>query len=231
MLLLVDKPYLWTSFDVVKKIRNLLPKKTKVGHSGTLDPMATGLLVVGIGKGTKKLSLIQDMGKEYIAEIDFSVSSDTWDMQYHKDFISYDFTSNGIWKEGKFCEAPDISTVSELLDCLTPEKEMPLPAFSAKKKQGKKFYEMARKGDSIEAFQTMKFYDYKILSYDFPKLKIQIEVGSGTYIRSVAYWMGLQFGLGGALSGLQRTKIGEFSLEDAYNLDQLTETVLQKFIS
>ena len=225
MILLIDKPKWRTSFDIVKKVRSYLPKKTKVGHSWTLDPMATGLLVLWTHKDTKNLADIQSYNKEYIANIDFSVLTDTWDMDYHEFIENYEISlkNNLTWiiKDWNFISSVSIDNIKSKLDSLIPSYSLPLPSFSAKKIWWKKFYDLARKWDLIEKYQEMKIYNYEILNYEFPNLKIKIKVWSWTYIRSIAYWIGNEFNLGWTLSFLQRTRIGDYDLNNSYTIDKI----------
>lgn len=202
MLILADKPTWFTSFDVVKKIKRLYPK-TKVWHSGTLDPMATGLLVIWVWPDTKKLWEILLMDKEYLATIDFSKKSDTWDMDYWEVFEQLEVNS---------LPQPSIEDLEKKLSWLIPSCELPLPDFSAKKIQWKKMYELAREWQVLNRTKVMSIFKYEIINYSFPLLEVKITVWSGTYIRSIAYWLWEQFWLWGILTSLRRTRIWEFIL-------------------
>lgn len=219
MILLIDKPQWRTSFDVVKKIRNKESWKKKVWHSWTLDPMATWLLVLWTDKDTKLLESIQKLDKDYIANIDFSVFTDTWDMDYHNEIINYD-TKIMDWKfflqkEWLSILSPDIFDIKNKLDLLIPEYELPLPAFSAKKIKWKKSYDLARKWNILKRSQNMKMFNYEIIDYNFPNLKIKFTVWSGCYIRSIAYWIWKEFNLWWTLSYLRRTRIGDYDIKYA----------------
>lgn len=209
MLAVIDKPKWYTSFDVIKKLKRLYPK-IKIWHSWTLDPMATGILLIGIDKSTKILGSLQELDKEYIAEIDFAKDSDTWDMDFWNFLRQYHFDANHIYINDKEIKIPQISEIKTKLDMLLPHYILPLPDFSAKKVGGKKLYDLARTGKSLNISRPMDIYEYKILDYTFPVLKIRFKVWSGTYIRSIAYRLGKQFEMGGILKSLKRTKIWDY---------------------
>lgn len=213
MLLAIDKPTGITSYDVIRRLKRVFPKQ-KIGHSWTLDPLATGLLIIGIGKWTKLLSQIQWLDKEYKTTIDFSQMSDTRDVDSRDFHEQYPSTKEWITKNTLFIDAPSQVAIEEKLALLIPEKELPLTPFSAKKIDGKKMYELARDGQILTEKRIMKTFDYKILSYDFPLLKLHLHVGSGTYIRSIWYWLGQEFWLGGILTQLRRNAIGKWNLDD-----------------
>jgi len=221
MFLAVDKPSWITSFDVVAACKRIFPKQ-KVWHSGTLDPMADGLMIIAVGSDTKNLTKLIWLDKSYLATIDFSKDSDTWDMEYWKEIINYKFWIidwKGQWVHMEHWDvlAPEIENITKKLDGLIPESELPLPAFSAKKLNGKRFYTFAREGEIKEETRVMKVFDYKIISYEFPVLKLQVHVGSWTYIRSIAHWLGKQFWLGWILTQLRRTSIGTYKLPEHFD--------------
>jgi len=216
--ILINKPAGITSHDVVDKLREITKIK-KIGHAGTLDPFATGLLILGIGREfTKKLSIFQKKDKEYIATLRLGAESDTFD------------------KEGKIVEKkvekiPERKEIEEVLKSFLGEIEQIPPAFSAKKIKGKKLYELARKGIKVEPKpQRVKIYEISILEYNFPYLKIKVKCSSGTYIRSLANDIGKKLGCGAYVEELMRTKIGEFSIENAVELSKLTPQNWKNFI-
>lgn len=213
MLLAINKPTWITSYDVIRRLKRAFPKQ-KIWHSGTLDPLATGLLIIGIGSGTKLLTQIQWLDKKYETTIDFSQMTDTWDVDYRDQHEQYEYTTNGITKEGQFIDAPGQVEIEKKLALLVPEKELPLTPFSAKKKDWKKLYELARNGQIVTENKIMKVFETKVLSYSFPLLQLTIHVGSGTYIRSIGYWLGQEFWLGWILTQLRRNAIGKFNLND-----------------
>lgn len=208
MLIIVDKPRWISSFDVIRALKRELWEK-KIWHSGTLDPMATGLLLIWTWNDTKKLNNLIWLDKAYETTIDFSKKSDTRDMDYRDYFEEIDVK----WKE------VSIEDLREKLDSIIPEWELPLTPFSAKKKDGKKLYELARSGNQIIENRIMKTYWYEILDYNFPILKLKLDVWSWTYIRSIWHRLGEQFWLGGILTELRRIRVWEYDL-NKINLDK-----------
>lgn len=216
MFVYVDKPRWVTSFDIVYQIRKKFEKQ-KVWHSGTLDPFATWLMILAVGKDTKNLTKFIGLDKEYIAEIDLSKESDTRDME-HRDML----VEHEIWREKdevkwiilewKKIEKPNQNKLVEILDKLVPNYNLPLPAFSAKKVNWKRLYESARKGKIAEEWREMKIYEYEILKYEFPIVEVRFKVWSGTYIRSIAYRLGKQLWTGWLLSWLRRTSVWEYDM-------------------
>lgn len=229
MFIIADKPKDISSFWCIKICKKILPPKTKIGHSGTLDPMATGLLLLATDKDTKKLTQLIGLDKTYTTTIDFSKNSDTRDMQYREYFEQYPLQNKdnqvGIIKNGIFKQAPDQGTIQKIIDTLIPSSLLPLTPFSAKKKDGKKLYELARKGEIIQENREMKVHACKIRTYDFPLLELEIDVWSGTYIRSIGHYIWSKLGLWGILTNLRRTKIGQRDIEKL-NLDK-TESNLR----
>lgn len=206
--LLIDKPLKWTSFQVVNKIRwhirqkfNL--KKIKVGHAGTLDPLASGLLIICAGNFTKKIDEYQGQIKEYTGEITLGATTPSYDMEteVNKTFPTSHITSELIYK-----------TVTNFLG----EIEQQPPMFSALKKDGVRLYDMAREGKSVEiAFRKITIFEFEITKIDLPKIEFRIVCSKGTYIRSLAYDFGKALNSGGYLSKLRRTKIGNFDVKNA----------------
>ncbi len=258
MFLAVDKPARITSFDVIRIFRRhwpvtrhnespegtedshdveVIPTKSqgkqKMWHSGTLDPMATGLMILALGDDTKKLTDLIWLDKSYIATIDFSKSTDTRDMEFWEKITNYelritDWIKKWVEMENGTIEAPTLNEIIKKLDKLIPEYELPLPAFSAKKIEGKRSYDDARSGNIREENKVMKIQSYEILKYDFPLLQIKIHVGSGTYIRSIAYRLGKELGMGGTLIQLRRTSIGNWDIETINNREELHNTYKEK---
>ena len=233
MFLAVDKPWWITSYDVIRRLKRQFPRKTKIGHSGTLDPMATGLLIIAVYKDTKRLHEFLGADKSYETTIDFSKMSDTWDMDYWEMYEEYEISSKlqdasskqqWIMKNNTFIPAPSLEQIQEKLDTLIPAATLPLTPFSAKKKDGKKLYELARAGVEVNESREMKVNSYEIVDYSFPTLTLKLDVESGTYIRSIGYWLGQEFCLGGILTSLRRTKIGEVDIS-TLTLDQVVEGV------
>jgi len=232
MLLAIDKPARITSFDVIRIFRRHFPKQ-KIWHSGTLDPMATWLMILALDKDTKKLTELIWLDKSYIATIDFSKLTDTRDMEFWEKIITYDLVvkdgkKTWVEMENGTVEAPTLGEIQKKLDKLIPEYELPLPAFSAKKIAGKKSYDDARAGNIREENKVMKVQKHEILMYDFPILQIKIDVGSGTYIRSIAYRLGKELWMGGTLIQLRRTRIGDRDIETINSWEELHNTYKEK---
>ncbi|WP_313581379.1 tRNA pseudouridine(55) synthase TruB [Chishuiella sp.] len=208
---LIDKPLDWTSFDVVNKIRwnirkayNL--KKIKVGHAGTLDPKATGLLLVCTGKWTKRIDEYQAQEKTYTGTIKLGATTPTYDLESDEDQT---FPIDHITNE-KILEATQ-QFVGEI-------QQFP-PMHSAIKVDGKRLYELAREGQEIERkSRTITIQDFKITRIDLPYVDFEVNCSKGTYIRSLAYDFGKALNSGGYLTALRRTKIGEFDVLNAENL-------------
>jgi len=207
-IMVIDKPADWTSFDVVAKVRNLLNVK-KVGHTGTLDPKATGVLVLCIGKGTKLVQKLTGLDKEYICDITFGATSNTDD------------------QEGEITPVEDVSevpvtTIENALKEFTGTFEQIPPQFSAKKIEGKKAYELARKGKKADVKPAeVTVHQIELLDYKWPVLKLKVHCGKGFYVRSLARDLGEKLGVGGYLSFLKRTKVGHFSIEEAIGIEQV----------
>ena len=207
--ILIDKPYKWTSFDVVKKIR-ILTGVSKVGHAGTLDPLATGLLIICTGSFTKKISLYMNMEKEYTGLMILGASTKTYDLESApENFID---TSN-LSIEKIYAETANF--VGEILQ--TP------PVHSAIKKDGKPAYLMARKGKEIILEpRKITISSFDIIEINLPEIKFKVVCSTGTYIRSLVNDFGKKLQTGAYLSSLRRTRIGNFKIEDA-----LTPEILQ----
>lgn len=210
--LLIDKPLNWTSFDVVNKIRYLLKshlgiKKIKVGHAGTLDPLATGLVIVCTGKLTKKIDEYQGMTKEYIADIRFGATTPTYDLEAEQDAT---FPFNHITEE---------KLRSVLNERFSGEIEQTPPIYSAIKVKGQKAYELARKGEKVEMKKRkVTIHKVELLNFDLPDVTLDIVCSKGTYIRSLAHDLGKELNSGAHLTGLRRTGIGDLSVKDAVSI-------------
>lgn len=214
MFLLVDKPKGLTSHDVVDRIRKITGEK-RVGHGGTLDPNATGLLVVGVGRqATKKLGKIAKTTKKtYIAEVFLGEEKNTDDVEGIKIEKSKNKDQNFISR----------SKVLQVVKSFIGEQEQIPPVFSAIKIKGKKAYELAREGRKPKlAPRKITIYSIKLLNYQYPILKIRAEVSSGTYIRSLARDIGKKLGCGAYLRNLRRTKVGKFDIKEVVSLNELT---------
>jgi tRNA pseudouridine55 synthase len=200
-MILVDKPYRWTSFDVVNRIRKVL--QVKVGHCGTLDPLATGLLICCTGKFTKKITEYQQLGKEYTGIIHLGALTPTYDLESEpQDFKPYEHLT----------EADIINATKQFTgDILqTP------PIHSAIKKDGKRAYELARKGEEIKLQpRPVTISEFDITKVSLPEVHFRVACSTGTYIRSLANDLGVALGCGGYLQELRRTKIGEYDVVNA----------------
>lgn len=200
---IIDKPLEWSSFDVVKFLRKRIRVK-KVGHAGTLDPLATGVLILCCGRATKSISLIQDLPKVYTAEITFGKATTTYDSEG-------EVTETGNWEH-----ITKENIESALADEFTGTVEQIPPMYSALKYGGKKLYELARKGEEVVRLpRQVTFHEHTILKFDPPKLTLKTTCSKGTYIRSLARDLGESLDSKGYLSGLERTSIGHFSIEEA----------------
>jgi tRNA pseudouridine55 synthase len=216
--ILINKPSGITSHDVVLKLRKITKIK-KIGHAGTLDPLAKGLLILAIGREfTKKLSLFQKKDKEYLATIKLGGESDTFDRE-----------GKIIFK--KKVKIPSEEEIKKVLESFLGEIEQIPPIFSAKKIKGKKLYQLARRGIKVSPKpQRVKIYQIKLLDYKFPLLKIKISCSAGTYIRSLGADLGKKLGCGGYLESLVRTKIGELSLRRAVSLAKINSSNWRNFL-
>lgn len=211
----IDKPYEWTSADVVRKIKFQLRKcgypKIKIGHAGTLDPLATGILLVCIGRATKRVDALQAERKEYVAELQLGATTPSGDMEHP---IDHTYPTEHITRE----------MVEEALQSLTGEREQLPPLYSAKKVQGVRAYEFAREGVEVELKKALiNIYSMELVEYDLPRIKIRVECSKGTYIRSLAFEIGEALNSGAYLSSLRRTRSGEFCVENAHSLDDFME--------
>ncbi len=207
-LLLINKPLDWTSFDVVAKARNILDVR-KIGHTGTLDPKATGVLVLAVGKATKLIEFLVKQDKEYEAEITLGATSITDD-------------SEGPITEVENAKEPSKEDIEEALKQFVGTFEQLPPDFSAKKVGGKRAHKAARAGKPLELKpQEVTMHSINILGYSYPKLTLRLEVGSGFYVRSLARDLGKALETGGYLSGLIRTRVGDFLLTDCVKIENV----------
>lgn len=220
MLLAIDKPTWISTFDIIRRLHKTYPKM-KMWHCGTLDPLATGLVVIWTEKDTKQMTNIVWLDKTYIADIDFSQISDTRDIDFwevHEQYKRAKRTEAAeidiyIWDQVKSENTTNIyNKIIWLLDSIIWTPELPLPTFSAKKVKGKKLYELWRQWIDAQQTRVMKIYSYKIIDRSWPVLRVELAVWSGTYIRSIAYWIWQQLWLGGILSSLRRETIGKLDI-------------------
>jgi len=212
--LLIDKPLDWTSFDVVRKIRNLIKIK-KVGHAGTLDPLASGLLIVCTGKFTKKINEYMAQEKEYTGSITLGAITPTYDLE----------SEPANFKEVDSITEEQIRATTKKF---TGEILQTPPVHSAIKQKGKPVYLMARKGvDVVLEPRKITISKFEITSINIPTVSFRVVCTTGTYIRSLANDFGAELGCGGYLSELRRTRIGNFSVEDATTIDDFSNSILQ----
>lgn len=220
LIILIDKPYQWSSFDVVKKIKSLLQhrldlKKIKIGHGGTLDPLATGLMIVATGKLTKQLFGIQGEDKEYIANIKLGATTPSYDLETK---IDATYSTEGLSKE----------MVEQVLSGFIGENQQLPPVFSAKWVDGTRAYEYARKGKDLEMKPSLVYIrEIELLDFDLPDIIIRVKCSKGTYIRSLAHDIGLRLGNGAHLTGLRRTMSGCFKLSKALTVKDFEEFILK----
>ncbi len=205
-MLLIDKELRWTSFDVVKKIRNLVKVK-KVGHAGTLDPLATGLLIVCIGKMTKQINQFMDMEKEYTGTMLLGKTTPSVDLE--TDFDS----ENPI----EHLRESDIISIAEKFKGLIMQAP---PIYSALKKDGEPLYKKARKGEQVNIDKReVELKSFEITKINLPEVEFKIVCSKGFYVRSLVRDFGAKLGVGASLSALRRTRIGAYKVEDAESID------------
>ena len=195
----VDKPLHWTSFDVVNKVRICLRKgygKIKVGHAGTLDPLASGVVIICVGKETKKIEEYMGQEKEYVAEITFGHTTPSYDL--------------------------DQSCLERAIEQFVGEIEQFPPSYSAVRVDGVRAYEKARRGDEVEMkSRKVMVREIEILKAELPVVELRIVCSKGTYIRSLAHDLGKACGSGSHLSALRRTRVGDFRVEDGFKMDEI----------
>jgi tRNA pseudouridine 55 synthase len=217
-ILILNKPYKWTSADAVRKIKFSLHRyfhknKIKVGHAGTLDPLATGLLILCVGNATKKSEILQASDKEYIAKIKFGATTPSFDLEKE---IDETFPFEHINRE----------MIEEALKSFIGEQEQIPPKFSAKFINGVRAYEIARTGEEVEMHPAKIFIEsITIIDFSLPELTIRIKCGKGTYIRSLARDIGIALKSGAHLTGLTRCSSGSYTLSDSIELNDLVNIV------
>ena len=212
-LFLVDKPLEWSSFDVVRKLKGIT--RAKIGHGGTLDPLATGLMLVATGSFTKKLTSLQELSKEYTGAIFLGASRPSFDKETEID---------QEWDISHISEADIFATALKLTGVI----EQAPPAFSAIKVDGVRSYKLAHKGEIQEMkLRTQEIFEFEITAIELPYIQFRINCSKGTYIRSLASDFGKILGVGAYLDQLTRTKIGEYSLTDAWKLESLVDKIFE----
>lgn len=210
--LLINKPLKWTSFDVVRKVRNLVKIK-KVGHAGTLDPLATGLLIICTGKFTKRINEFMAQEKEYTGSFTLGATTPTYDLESEPvNFKSFDHLTEEEIKKATSQFTGEIMQVP--------------PAHSAIKQQGKRVYELARQGKEVVLEpRKLLISEFEITNIALPVVQFRVVCSTGTYIRSLAHDFGQVLGCGAYLSSLCRTRIGEFKNEDALSIAEFEKTI------
>jgi tRNA pseudouridine55 synthase len=205
--LVLDKPAGPTSRDVINRIQRWFPPRTRVGHAGTLDPLATGVLVAAVGAATKLVSYVQSMPKTYQARLRLGQVSDTDDAAGHTEVVSA-------------AEAPSPPMVQECLERFCGEIEQIPPNFSAAKQDGRRAYHLARRGQQVSLKpRRVHVYSIEVVHYEYPDLDLVVKCGKGTYIRALARDIGQELRCGALVQSLRRTAIGAFTLEQAVDLN------------
>ena len=216
VILAFDKPYRWTSFDVVGKVRWLICrhlgiKKLKVGHAGTLDPLATGVLIVCTGKATKRIEELQSGTKEYLATIRLGATTPSFDLEKP---IDATYPTEHITRE----------MVEQVLERFKGQIEQVPPTFSACKVDGKRAYKMARKGHEVELKpKTLVIDEIELTDCNLPDITVRVVCSKGTYIRALARDIGQALESGGHLIALRRTRVGDFKVEECLNPEKFSE--------
>ena len=208
-IILVDKPQGWTSHDVVAKLRGIYQQR-RIGHSGTLDPMATGVLAVFLGRGTRAVELCENDEKEYVADLLLGIVTNTQDIT------------------GEVLEQHPVEVSRQQLEAvleqfLGPQQQIP-PMYSAVKIGGKKLYELARKGQSVERKpRSIVIHELELCDFDGKTARIRVVCSKGTYIRTLCHDIGAALGTGGCLSSLRRTRAGRFAIDDCVTMEQIQQ--------
>jgi len=208
-ILLLNKPIAWTSHDLVDEVRRRLKMK-RVGHAGTLDPMATGLMILLLGKNTKRSSEFMGMDKSYRGSFRLGVRTDSWDL-------------DGKLVEERSADHVSGSELETIFREFHGEQGMIPPVFSAVKRSGQKSYVLARRGQAVTLEpRTVKVHEFKIEAYEPPEVYFELSCSKGTYVRSLCHLVGEKLGCGAAISSLVRTRIGGYHLKDARTLESLS---------
>ena len=220
-IILIDKPLKWSSFQAVNKLKYVLkrqyhlPKKFKIGHAGTLDPLATGLLIVCTGKFTKKITEIQAQAKEYTGTITLGATTPSYDMETEVDAT---YPTAHLTPE----------LIQETVKQFIGEIDQKPPVFSAIKKDGKRLYEHAREGSEVEiSSRKTTIHEFEITRINLPEVDFRVVCSKGTYIRSLAFDFGLALQSGGYLSVLRRTKIGDYTVTNGVSPEDFEKQIIQ----
>lgn len=210
--LIIDKPAGWTSHDVVARLRRLLGER-RIGHAGTLDPAATGVLPVAVGRATKFLEYLDDASKTYVAEVTFGIETDSLD-------------GDGIVTARREADGLDQATVEEVLASFRGPRQQVPPMHSAVKVGGRRLYEAARRGEVVDRpARNVVFHAVELLEWRWPEATILVDCSKGAYVRSLAAEVGAALGVGGYLSNLVRVRSGPFTLCQAWTLIELTALI------
>ncbi|MFO8234501.1 MAG: tRNA pseudouridine(55) synthase TruB [Bacteroidales bacterium] len=223
-ILLIDKPLFWTSFDVVKKVRNQIAfryrqktgdkRNIKVGHAGTLDPLAEGLMLLGTGEKTKVLNTLHAEDKEYMASIELGKTTPSYDLETMFDHVF------------SLKERIDENHMKDILQSFEGETQQVPPVYSAKNVKGKRAYESARQGESlIMQPVSVRIYEIELLEYKHPVIFIRVACSKGTYIRSLARDIGKELRTGAHLIGLKRIRIGEYHINNAIKISKFEKII------
>ena len=219
-IILIDKPLTWSSFQAVNKLKYLLkrkfdlPKKFKIGHTGTLDPLASGLLIICTGKFTKKITEIQSQTKEYTGTILVGATTPSYDLETE---IDATFPTEHISEQ----------LIQRTTELFLGEIDQKPPVFSAIKKDGKRLYEHAREGSEVEiATRKTTIYEFEITRVALPEIDFRVQCSKGTYIRSLAYDFGKALQSGAHLTALRRTKIGDFDVKNAVTPNDFEQQIM-----
>ena len=217
-LICIDKPLGWTSFDAVKRVRGAIQrrlhmKKFKVGHAGTLDPLATGVLLICTGRATRRIEELQAGDKEYVATIRLGATTPSYDLETE---IDATYPWEHITREA----------VEEMLPRFTGRIMQVPPVFSAVKIDGKRAYNLARKGREVELkAKSLEIKEMELLRFDAPEMEIRIVCSKGTYMRALARDMGEALGSGAHLTGLRRTRVGKVKVEDCLSVEEAVKLI------
>ena len=221
-ILLIDKPLTWSSFQAVNKLKYILkrkfdlPKKFKIGHAGTLDPLASGLLIICTGKFTKSITEIQSQAKEYTGTITVGATTPSYDLETE---------INATFPTAHITETTILETTKQFLG----EIDQKPPVFSAIKKDGVRLYEHARAGEEVEiAFRKTTIHEFEITRVALPEIDFRVTCSKGTYIRSLAFDFGRALESGAYLSALRRTKIGDYSVDNAVLVTDFEASIAQE---
>lgn len=216
--IVIDKPLGWTSFDAVKRVRGAIQrrldmKRFKVGHAGTLDPLATGVLIICTGRATKRITELQEGMKEYVAEITFGATTPSYDLEKEID-------ATYPW------EHITLESIKAVLPRFTGRVMQVPPVYSAVKVDGKRAYSYARKGKDVEIKpKALEIREMEIIDWSAPKLTLRVLCSKGTYIRALARDIGEALESGAHLTALRRTRVGDYSIDDAMDIDKVVEVI------